>query len=440
MSFPFRQSSFPEKLFSMSSAPSLSLLAASLFLAAASPGASPPSPIAISFSSAVSRALAKNPTVLVAREETRRAAALVEEARAAALPALSASTSYTNIDHNREFGGVIFIPQNQLIASLSLALPLAVPRAWVGWAHAQDNASVARRGEADARRQLAVAAAKAWLALLAQHRVVEVTRDAVANARAHDADARARLSAGWGNRVDVARAASALASDEAQDEAARSALTRLQEALGVLVGEDRPLDARVEPTLPEAPSLADALASARSRPDVALAEERLTAARHVARDTWAEYVPFLTGLGLPYYTNPPTPTQPEFGYEIQLVLSWPIYEGGLRGGEGRERDALVAEARDALDGALRQAASDVRAAEDVLARARRSLASAEEAAREAADARRLTALAYKAGAGTNLEVVDAETTDLYAQTTAVVAEDAVREAQLDLLYAAGRFP
>jgi outer membrane protein TolC len=48
--------------------------------------------------------------------------------------------------------------------------------------------------------------------------------------------------------------------------------------------------------------------------------------------------------------------------------------------------------------------------------------------------------AYRAGATSNLELIDAERRARDAATTAVIAEDAVRQANLDLLSAAGRFP
>jgi len=52
----------------------------------------------------------------------------------------------------------------------------------------------------------------------------------------------------------------------------------------------------------------------------------------------------------------------------------------------------------------------------------------------------LANLAYRAGATTNLEVIDAERQARDAETQAAIAEDASREARLDLLAASGRFP
>jgi outer membrane protein len=52
----------------------------------------------------------------------------------------------------------------------------------------------------------------------------------------------------------------------------------------------------------------------------------------------------------------------------------------------------------------------------------------------------LTNLAYRAGASTNIEVIDAERVARDADTSVAQAEDAWRQATLDLLLASGRFP
>ena len=49
-------------------------------------------------------------------------------------------------------------------------------------------------------------------------------------------------------------------------------------------------------------------------------------------------------------------------------------------------------------------------------------------------------LAYRAGATTNLELIDAERRARDADTGAAIAEDAVRQARLDMLFASGRLP
>ena len=87
-----------------------------------------------------------------------------------------------------------------------------------------------------------------------------------------------------------------------------------------------------------------------------------------------------------------------------------------------------------------QAKSDVRAAFEEVQRADVALTQAQESAAFATAALDLASVAYHGGATTNLEVIDAERQSRDADTQAAIAEDAARQARLDLLAASGRFP
>jgi outer membrane protein TolC len=207
------------------------------------------------------------------------------------------------------------------------------------------------------------------------------------------------------------------------------------------VADAGPVDAAGEPQLGDAPPLAGALEDTRARrADVKVLEQRLTATQHAVRDDWTDYTPFLVGVFQPFYQNPPSLVQPLTGWQAQLILTVPVYDGGLRYGQAKERAALRDEAKLALDGALRQARSEVRAAFEALRRADEALLAARQAADLAKQALDLATLAYSAGATTNIEVIDAERRARDAETSAVIAEDTARQARLDLLAASGRFP
>ncbi|HEX4407037.1 MAG TPA: TolC family protein, partial [Polyangia bacterium] len=115
-------------------------------------------------------------------------------------------------------------------------------------------------------------------------------------------------------------------------------------------------------------------------------------------------------------------------------------DGGARSGLAHERDAELAEARLGLDGALREARSEVRVAFESMVRADAALASARDAATLAKRAYELAVVAYKAGATTNIEVLDAARQARDADSAAAAASDVSRRARLDLLVASGRFP
>ena len=128
------------------------------------------------------------------------------------------------------------------------------------------------------------------------------------------------------------------------------------------------------------------------------------------------------------------------GWQAQLILTIPLYDGGTRYGLRRERSALYEESKAQLEGLLRQARSDVRGSFEAVRRADESVRSARQAARLAHDALDMTMLAYREGATNDLEVVDAARTALVADVAALSAEDTARQARIDLLSASGRFP
>jgi outer membrane protein len=397
----------------------------------------------LGFNEVVQRALARNPSVVTALQEIRRAEALVRQARAGSLPTLYANAAYTRLDSDRVFAttGAVIAAANQWYGNLTLAVPLVQTQRWVQWSHANDNVDLSRSSAKDVRRQVGVATARAYLAVVAQKRVLDVNVRARETARAHYDYAHRRRQGGVGNRIDEVRAAQELATDESNVQAAEAGLAKAREALGVLVGAEVPVDSSDEPLLPEAGPVPEAIDFAEQfRTDVLAARVRRRAAQRVLRDSWTDFMPSLVGNFQPFFQHPATLTMPTTGWQATVVLSWALYDGGLRYGQRRERAALVAEAELALDAALRQARSDVRAAADSVKRADAALAAARTAADLARQALELATLAYRAGATTNIEVIDAERRARDAETSAAISEDNARQARLDLLAASGKFP
>jgi outer membrane protein TolC len=407
----------------------------------------------VTLADAVKRATERNPSAQTALAEIRRAEALAMEARAAWLPSVIGTGVYTRLDDDRTFAGSpatattpatpprVIAPKDSISGSIALTVPLIVPQKWAAWSHAKDQVEVAQLGTADIKRTVAVATARAYLAVIAQKRVVEVNGRARDANKAHFDFAQQRFTGGVGNKIDAVRARQELATSEAQLQQSLGGLVKAREALGVLVATDVPIDTADDVSLGDAPPLAAALGDARSRrPDIKLLEKRVDAAEHTVRDDWTDYSPFLTGVVQPFYQNPPSLTLPLTGWQAQLILTVPFYDGGLRYGQARERASLRDEAKLAVEATLRQARSEVRGAFESLKRADDALLAARQAADLAKQALDLATIAYTAGATTNIEVIDAERRARDAETAAVIAEDGARQARLDLLAASGRFP
>ena len=392
----------------------------------------------ISLTEAVRRALARNPTAVVAMQEIRRAEALLVEARAGSMPSLMANGLLTRLDADRIYKGSPIASKNQQAGNLLLNLPLLAPRSWTQWSEASASLESTKATSEDTRRTLAVTTARAYLAIISLKRQVDINARSVANDRSHYDYTHTRFAGGVGNRVDEVRAAQQLAADQAQFSASFTALARAREALGVLLGEDKPVDTFDDVSLPDGSTSFDDAAARRQ--DVQASKARAFIAERIRKDSWTDFMPVLNGQFQPFFQHPATLTMPETGWQAFLVLSFPLIEGGIRVGQKREREALLAEARAQYDGLLRQTRSDIRVGVEEIRRADEAMRSSNAAAELAHQALDLANLAYHAGATTNIEVIDAERRARDADSAVVIAEDNVRQARLDLLVAVGQFP
>jgi outer membrane protein TolC len=397
----------------------------------------------ITFEEAIKRALARNPTMAVALAEITRADALVQEARAGWYPTLVGNGSYTRLDHDRPRTGTPVDDANEWYGNVTLTVPLIAAQGWTATSQAKDERRVAELGAVDTRRLIAQATGNAFLAVIAQRLQIRSNDTAIANARDHATYAHTRLVGGIGRSIDDVRAQQDLATVLVQRQTVLTGLARAKEALGVLVGGTEPIDAVETLDFGAMPSLTDALDDAVSRrSDLATQRARVTAADNARKNLWAYYAPYLSAVGQPFVQEGQEllPKFPTIGWQAELLLTLPLYDGGARGGLREQRDADLAEARTNLDATFRQTRSEVRVAFESMLRADQALASARDAASLAKRAYELAVVAYKAGATTNIEVLDAARQARDADSAAAASSDIARRARLDLLVSSGRFP
>jgi outer membrane protein TolC len=414
-----------------------SALAACLLLMSASAIAQPIP--AVTLDEAVAQALERNPTVRQAAAAILRAEALLLQARTVSQPSVSATSATTLLDGARGFDEFVTQPRTQTLLSASVSYPVLAAGRWAARTQAEDQVRVAEIGTGEVRRQVAIATASAFLAVIAQKRQVEVNERARETAQAHLDFARARLEAGAGSRLNELRAAQEVATSDVLVEAARLAVRRAQEALGVLLAADAAVDAAAEPVfeVPPAPAGEEWL---RGRTDVRLFEAQRDAAARVFQDSRKDWVPTGTVSFEPQLLTPAGLFQPSRTWRAVLLFSVPVFDGGQRRAVARQREVAVESASLALSEVELRARADLRTARAAVESTERALTSARLAAQHATDVVRISDVAFRAGATTNLEVIDAVRRARDAETAAAQAEDRVRQARLDLLVALGRFP
>jgi outer membrane protein len=396
---------------------------------------------AVTLEQAVERAIKNNPTVAQASQGILRAEGLLQQARSATMPFVTANLSSLVNSTERRFDDVVTSPRTQATISAQLGVPVLAASRWAATAQARDQIEIANLSTADVRTEIAVATAQTYLSIIAQKRQVEVSLRARETSMAHLDYARRRLEAGAGTRLNELRAGQEVATNEARLENAQLGVRRAQEALGVLIAANGPADAASEPRfeMPAGPIEAEAGWMV-LRPDVRLFAAQERAADRVWRDSSKDWFPTAVASFDPQALVPASIFSSARSWRFVVNFTQPIFDGGLRRGQRTFREATFNASRLALQGLQIQARSEVRLAEETVRSTQRAFENLRSAAQQGAEVLRITTFAFEAGATTNLEVIDAQRQARDADSSAAVAEDAVRRAQLDLLTALGRFP
>jgi outer membrane protein TolC len=410
-----------------------------LLLVAGSAFAQAPAIPKVEFDDAIQRAVTNNPTVAQAAVAIPRAEALVAQARALTRPTANASFGNTTLDSARGFAGGITQPQNQSSFSADVTVPLLNLSRWAAIPQARDQLEVAQLSTATVRRDVAVATAQAYLAVIAARRQLDVDQRALDAASAHVDYAQKRVQGGSGSRLNELRAAGAASTAASRLEGSRLAVRRAQEALGVLIVANGPADAGAEPGF-DIPATVTEDEWIKARPDVQAQRATQRAAERIVRDSWRDSAGTASVSFDPQYIAPKGLFQPNGTWRLGFSFSQPIFEGGLRKAVLRGRQLQVEQTKLALSGVEIRARSEIRVAQASLTSYQLALQSAQLAATQANDVLRITTSAFEVGATTNIEVIDAQRSARDAETLAVLQEDALRRAKLDLLVAIGRFP
>jgi outer membrane protein len=390
------------------------------------------------FDEAVRRAVERNPTIGQAAQAILRSQALLDQSKAVFLPLLYGRAGTVILDDARGFDGNITQPRVQSTFNATLSYQFLATAQWAAKNQAADQVRVSRISAEETRRQVALTAAQSYLAVIAAERQREIAVRNRDTAKALADYATARLEGGKGSRLNQVRSAQQLATAEGVVELTDLGVRQAQEALGVAVFADGPIDANGDPDLkPAAPPSNDTWLL--QRPDVRMFTAQADAADRVVRDSWTLWFPTGTASFTPQYVTPAGFFEPAKTWRAAFQLQLAIFDGTIRPTK-RVRIADRETARLQLDAVKVEARSEVRVAQEAVAHNERVVAATRLAAESAGEALRITRIAYEAGATSNIEVVQAQQEARNTEIVAAGAEDRLRQARLDLLLALGQFP
>ncbi len=155
------------------------------------------------------------------------------------------------------------------------------------------------------------------------------------------------------------------------------------------------------------------------RSDIAAADAKLRVAKRSRENITYQYVPSLAAQSTLTTTTADVGSAPNTTWNIQGVLSVPIWDGGSRYGNQRSYRALETEAEQTLESTRRSAVVQVDQSKRGVSVAEQSLAIAKTSRDLALEEDRLTRIAFQEGRGTSLELV--------------VAAGALRQAEISLV-------
>ncbi len=440
-----------------------------LLSAAAGFGQEPPrgaaeATLSLTLDEAVERAIAASPRLARLAALEAAASAGARGASAERWPQLGLGASYTRRSEVPELA--IYAPTNDPAQPVErvvvypniqdnwrvraeVTLPLYTGGRLSGQIASAEQKKDAAGFDTDAgRADLVLETKTAYWSLVTARETERVLGESIRSYEAHLKDARNREQLGMAARNEVL---------QVEVERDRAELDRLSAEAGAALAEsnlerllDLPPDTRVDAVEPLAsgplarPELEPLVAEAQA----ARPERRALAARVLAADASAgaergERLPQLALSGGYLYANPnreivPPTTDWKDTWDIGVGLSWSVFDGGKRrANEARARaqaDATRAELRE-LDRAIRlevtRRALELRTSEAQLAVAERSVVSAAESRKVAADR-------YAEGVIPSSELLDAELAHERAALARTEAKAALRLAAAGLDRAVGR--
>lgn len=378
---------------------------------------------------------ARSTEIRIAAQDVERAEAQSRIALAGALTSINGVGQYThNIITNETLqfarGGPtgfttrpVSVPFPDFVTGqLTAVQPVFAPRQWYAIGTAHRNEEAALLSFDDAKRQIALGVANAIVGVVTAERIAELNRLGLRNALARLDITVRRTGLGGGTGLDVVRARQDVEVARATLVAGDESLRQAREALGLAIG--LPEQVGVPPNVDlngleaDAKSVCKPARTIDERPDVAALHERAEVGRRLVTDAKLQFSPTVDVRSGVNTTTVDTGAAPNTTWNIQAVLTVPIWDGGVRYGNLRDARAQQEAAYQRLEAQRRRAMIEVIQAQRGVAVAEDRRRVAEQARDLAAENDRLTRTAYTEGRGTSLELV--------------TAAQALREAEIQL--------
>ncbi len=319
----------------------------------------------------------------------------------------------SQVAENDSSGRPVFEPielpyKNVLVGGVSGTQAVIAPKVWYGISVASDGAKQARSSLLETRRQVILKASSAALASFAAERAADIQRTALAAALERLDLSTRKLALGGGTLIDVARARYEVEISRSTMVTANEALRQSRESLGLVLGLAEAVGVdqgfRIQSIESTISAECREVGALEGRADVMAATYDLKRGSGRVTEAYLQMAPSLAFQSDLATTSANTGAAPRTTWNIQAVLTIPIWDGGTAYGNARiaRGDATAAGAR--LDTTQRNATIEVAQAKRGVEVTETNRIFAKNARDIAADTEVLVRRAYAEGKGTWLDL------------------------------------
>jgi outer membrane protein TolC len=286
----------------------------------------------------------------------------------------------------------------------------------------------------------------AYLAAVADYRLVLVAQATVKSEEGHTDQARRFVASGAQDPINLVQAQARLANAKSAEAQANStyltALATLRAAIGWVELEN---ELRVDPNWPVAPSedppsLRDLVVAARAhRPEIVQANKLIAADDSTLVAARYERRPTLTASASTQW-NPGTDlsNEPQPVWAAGMTLSWSLWDGGKSNADVRLADASLKSAYASRDALLVTVTSQLDSARSQILANKANVSASTEAVTAARAELQLAEAQYTQGLGSQIVLADAQTAVTTAEGNLVSAEWQLADAWAQLRRALGQ--
>jgi outer membrane protein len=407
-----------------------------------------PAPRVLTLEEALRLGLSHQPTLLQAKAATEAADARVEQFRSPLFPQITGSATFQR--QSQTAGSLGQFGTTSSSATELYALNLGGKQLlWdfgqtTGrWRASKESLTGQELSEQATSRSVALSIRSFYFNAVAAKALVNVQRDALTNEQRHLEQVRAQVQVGTRPPVDLVQERVNLANAQVRliqaENGYATARVQVEQAIGVTdlgpweIAQESLPPVEGEEAAPEA-LLKEAYAA---RPEIASGEAQIRAQELTVQAIQGGYGPSL-GVQAGVSETGPRPSDLGAGWNASVVLTWPLFQGGLTHGQVREARANVTSLQAQLDLQKQQVRLDVEQARLAVRAASATLGASKDASQAAREQLALAEGRYQTGVGSIIELSDAQTALTTALGQEVQSQFQLAVARSQLLRALGR--